>query len=321
MAANGMRFWPRALRWPGARPPSRPSSLLPDTSRPSGEMPGLSLGGYALVRTVAQGAMAELHLATDPASGTPLALKTVHLGSGAVTRERFLREASGAARLRHPDIVRIHRSGVEETRSEPLGWIAMEWVPGSDLRRYTTARRLLPEPLALEIVARAADALALAHARGVVHRDIKPSNLLVDIAHGVVKVTDFGCAQLSELERSRSGLMIGSPAYMAPEQLAGAQVEGRSDLYALGVVLFELLTGRLPFAADNLGDLLAAIAREPAPRLATLRPDLPAAWSDTVAELLAKAPTERPTDGHDMARRLRALAGPLATGSTTARGP
>jgi eukaryotic-like serine/threonine-protein kinase len=287
-------------------------------------MPGLSMGGYALVRTVAQGAMAELHLATDPTSGAPLALKTVHLGSGAVTRERFLREASAAARLRHPDIVRIYRAGVDETTSEPLGWIAMEWVTGSDLRRYATPRRLLPEPLALEIVARAADALALAHSRGVVHRDIKPSNLLVDIARGSVKITDFGCAQLSDLERSRSGLMIGSPAYMAPEQLAGALVDGRSDLYALGVVLFELLTGRLPFAADNLGLLLAAIAREPAPALSALRPDLPSAWSDLLAVLLAKTPAERPADGHVMARQLRALATqalPHAPGRTTAQPP
>lgn len=284
-------------------------------------MPGLTMGGYALVRTVAQGAMAELHLATDPRTGAPLALKTVHLGSGAVTRDRFLREASAAARLRHPDIVRIHRAGVDETTSEPLGWIAMEWIAGSDLRRYTAPRRLLPEPLALEIVARAADALALAHARGVVHRDIKPSNVLVDIAHGGVKITDFGCAQLSELERSRSGLMIGSPAYMAPEQLAGAAVDGRSDLYALGVVLFELLTGRLPFAADNLGALLAAISREAPPSLGTLRPDLPAAWSDALSQWLAKTPAERPADGHDMARQLRAMARQPAAGRTTARLP
>lgn len=321
MAANGMRFWPRALRWPGARAPGAAAPLPPDTSRPSGEMPGLTMGGYALVRTVAQGAMAELHLATDPATGVPLALKTVHLGSGAVTRERFLREAAAAARLRHPDIVRIHRAGVDETTSEPLGWIAMEWVTGSDLRRYTTPRRLLPEPLALEIVARAADALALAHARGVVHRDIKPSNLLVDIARGGVKITDFGCAQLSELERSRSGLMIGSPAYMAPEQLAGAAVDGRGDLYALAVVLYELLTGRLPFAADNLGALLSAIAREAAPALGLLRPDLPAPWSDTLALMLAKAPAQRPADGHDMARRLRAMAGQVARGSPAERLP
>ncbi|HSI60377.1 MAG TPA: serine/threonine-protein kinase [Ideonella sp.] len=268
----------------------------------------MAIGGFLLVRTIAQGAMGELHMATDPATGEPVALKTVRIRGGPITRERFLREASAAARLRHPGIVQVRAAGIEDGAAESLGWIAMEWVSGSDLGRYTAASRLLPEPLVLEIAARVADALAEAHRRGVVHRDIKPANLLVNIASGVVKVSDFGCAQLNEAERSRSGLMIGSPAYMAPEQLAGARVDGRADLYALGVVLFELLTGRLPFAADSLALLFTAIAQEPAPRLSTLRPELPAGLSELVGRALAKEPAGRPADAGAMAAELRRVA-------------
>lgn len=304
----GHRFWHRLFRWPGATSegfgrPHASESLAPHT-----EMPGLSIGGFPLVRTVAHGAMGELHLATDPDGGGPVALKTVHIRGGAVTRERFLREAAAAARLHHTDIVRVFAAGIEDDSPTPLGWIAMEWVAGHDLARYTVPHRLLPEPLVLSIAARIADALGHAHAAGVIHRDIKPANLLVNIASGDVKVSDFGCAQLSETERSQSGLMVGSPAYMAPEQLAGAQLDGRADLYALGVVLFELLTGQRPFADTSLGPLLTAIAQQPAPRLASLRPDLPAELSELVARALAKAPAGRPADGAAMARELRQLA-------------
>lgn len=266
------------------------------------------IGGYAVLRTLAHGAIGELHLVSEADSDRPLALKTVRFHGSDLSRERFLRESDVAVRLKHKGIVTTYAAGTEGQGEAELGWIAMEWIPGRDLGRYVAPQRLLPEALALELVARLADALAHAHAQGVIHRDLKPANVLVDLARGVVKITDFGCAHLSDAERSRSGLMAGSPAYMAPEQLQGAPLDGRCDLYALGVILWQLLTGRLPFSSASLGDLLAQIATQPAPRLADVRPDLPLLLSDIIARMLEKQPAMRQADASRVARELRLAA-------------
>jgi serine/threonine protein kinase len=228
MAATGTGFWQQALRWPWRRAPDAARDDAPRAVHP-GEMPGLRIGGFPLVRTIAHGAMGELHLATDPATGQPLAVKTVRFAGSELTRDRFLRESAAAGRLQHPAIVATYSAGVDGQGDAAIGWIAMEWVVGQDLGRYTDVARLLPEALVLDLVIQLADALAHAHANGVVHRDIKPSNILVNLASGVVKLSDFGCAHLSDGERSRSGLIIGSPVYMAPEQLAGVPLDGRCD--------------------------------------------------------------------------------------------
>lgn len=308
MGGTGTGFWSQAWRWPwrGAR---AADAATPESRPAASEMPGVSIGGYGLVRTFAHGALGELHLATDPDTGAPLAIKTVRFHGSELTRERFLRESQAVSRLQHPGIVRTHAAGLEGRGDSAYGWIAMEWVAGSDLVRYTLPTRLLPEPVVIDLVARAAEALAHAHELGVVHRDIKPANLLFDPLRGTLKITDFGCAHLSDGERSRSGVIAGTPVYMAPEQLANAPVDARCDLYALGVLLFELLTGRLPFEAASMGDLLAAMATQPAPALSSLRPDLPASLSNLVARLLAKRPEDRPVDAHQLARELRGLAG------------
>lgn len=285
-----------------------------------GEMPGISIGGFPLVRTMSHGAQGELHLATDPATGMPVAIKTVRIGRNTVSQDRFLRESAAAAHLQHPDIVRTFAAGTTGEGDERQGWIAMEWVTGSDLSRYVAAPMLLPEALVLDIGARVAAALAHAHRHGVVHRDVKPANVLVSLPGHVVKITDFGCAYLAEAERSRSGLIIGSPAYMSPEQLAGAPLDGRSDLYALGVMLFQLLAGRLPFHSEQLGELLADIAQRPAPALSDLRPDLPPVLSDIVARLLAKQPSQRHPDGDQLAKELRVMSQMLSA-SGDASGP
>ncbi len=314
MGGNGASLWRQAWQrrpWRSGRAGQDEAGgerVLPAVS----EMPGLTIGGFALVRTFAHGALGELHLATDPAHGRPLAIKTVRLHGGELTRERFLRESQAAARLRHPAIVRCHATGVQGHGEQAIGWIAMEWVAGSDLSRYTRPPRLLPEPLVLELVAQAAEGLAHAHRQGVVHRDIKPANLLYNPAKASLKVTDFGCAHLSDAERSRSGVIAGTPVYMAPEQLAGAPVDGRCDLYALGVVLFELLTGRLPFEGGSMGELLNAVATEFPPPLVALRPDLPPPLSGLVERLLAKQPESRPGDGDALARELRVISASLA---------
>jgi serine/threonine-protein kinase len=269
-------------------------------------MPGVVIGGYPLVRTFAHGALGELHLASDPESGAPVAIKTVRLFGGELTRERFLRESNAAAACT------TRRSCALRDRAEGKGkrhrLIAMEWVAGSDLSRYTRRRGC----------ARAwcwssrtgCRGTRRTHAQGVVHRDVKPANLFN--RPRPAEVADFGCAHLSDAERSRSGVLAGTPVYMAPEQLAGAQVDGRCDLYALGVALFELLTGHLPFEAASMGELLADITRRPAPSLAALRSDLPAELAALVARLLAKPPEARPADGQAVANELRHIAQSLA---------
>ncbi len=151
-----------------------------------------------------------------------------------------------------------------------------------------------------------ARALDHAHRQGVIHRDIKPGNLLWSPETGQVKVSDFGIARLADQSRTRTGTLLGTPGYMAPEQIAGQAVDGRSDLYALGATLFQLLTGALPFQAESLTELLYKITHQPAPDLRSLRPDLPAALAEVIAKLLRKPADERPTDGAAVAAALEA---------------
>lgn len=289
--------WLRARRQrqapQGASAPRRPGALVP---------------GYTVLRTEAHGAVGELHMATDDRTGQPVALKTVRFLGNALARERFLKESAAAVRLRHPHIVQTHASGVQGEGAQALGWLAMEWVDGHDLRRHLAPNQRLPARQVLEIAAQVAEGLHHAHLAGVVHRDLKPANILLDHAARVAKISDFGCARLTDSERSRSGLFIGTLAYMAPEQILGLAVDGRCDLYALGVVVMQLLTGRLPFEAPALGELLNQIAANPAPNLCGLRPDLPPLLSDIVGRLLAKEPELRHADGAHLAREFRLVA-------------
>lgn len=270
---------------------------------------GATFAGFRIERLVARGAVGALYAATDPRDGLPVALKILPLVSeyeGAdleEARTRFLQEAQTAARLRHPDIVAVHGAGEAEGRA----FIVMELLSGCDLTRYIRPARLLPEPVALRVAARIAEALAYAHGMGVVHRDVKPANVMVDLPRHLVKLTDFGIARMDDGLRSRSGVMMGTPSYMAPEQLAGGRLDGRADLYALGVLLFQMLTGRLPYEAPSMGQLLAQIARGEPQALRVLRPDLPPALVDLVTALLQKHPAERPGDGHAVTQALHEI--------------
>ncbi|MDE2397564.1 MAG: serine/threonine protein kinase [Burkholderiales bacterium] len=273
------------------------------------------VAGYRLEGLIGSGSHGEVYCAIDPRTGGRVALKLLHAvtegGAAAEDRYRsFEAEAASARRLVHPDIVRVHAAG--ESDGKP--WIAMELLPGCDLVRYTRPARLLPEAVVLRLAARVADALAHAHELGVIHRDVKPANVMVDWASDRVTLTDFGIARLADGERTRTGVVLGTPAYMAPEQLAGAPADASGDLYALGVMLFQLLAGRLPHEGDTMGALLHRIATEPAPDLATLRPGLDTDIAALVAALLAKSAARRPPGAAAVAARLRELEARLEAG-------
>ena len=272
-----------------------------------------TLGRYVLDRQIGRGAMGAVYLGRDPKIGRQVAIKTLALSqlfSGAdlaEARTRFFREAETAGRLQHPDIVTIFDAGEDRE----LAYIAMEFLAGHDLQRHTQIGRLLPVPQALEIAARVALALAHAHRQGVVHRDIKPANVMIDPDSGAVKLTDFGIARITDSSRSRTGMVLGTPSYMAPEQMAGDLVDGRADLYSLGVVLFQLLTGRLPHEAPSLAMLMRQIANDAAPDVRSLRPELPEALANVVALALEKRVALRYADGHQLADDLHAVAAML----------
>lgn len=239
------------------------------------------------------------------ADGAPVALKVMDLGGGEDTGlgRPFEREVATSRRLDHPGIVRILGAG----RVDGIGFIAMEFIDGESLDRFRAARRPAPVAVALGITSQVARALGHAHGAGVLHRDIKPANILVERATHTVKLADFGLARLADLQRSRTGVLAGTPVYMSPEQLAEGAQDARADLYSLGVVLFELLTGRLPYEATSLGALLRQVSQLPAPPVHALRPDVPPALSALVARLLEKSPGQRPPSAQRLAEELDAL--------------
>lgn len=268
---------------------------------------GQSLVGFRLLRAIGQGASGTVYLAEHEGTRQVVAMKLVPLLSDAVrvaTGAQFMAAAENASRLKHPGIVEVLAFGVEGE----LAWMTMEPVPGTDLVRYTREPRLLPEALVLQLTARLAEALAYAHRLGVVHRDIKPANVLVNWAADAVKLTDFGLARAADATNTGTGVVMGTPAYMPPEQLAGAVPSAASDIYALGIVLFELLCGRRPHEALSMGELLRQVANDPAPGLLALRPTLPPELAQLLARMLAKSPAARPTDGTALAAELRHLA-------------
>jgi serine/threonine-protein kinase len=288
---------------PGAAAPAEPAAAVREERT--------RLGRYRIDGLLGRGAMGAVYLGHDPKIGRQVAIKTMALGQefeGTALEEaraRFFREAETAGRLQHPDIVTIYDAGEDDG----LAYIAMEYLRGHDLTEYTQPDKLLPPEVAVAIVARVAEALAYAHSQGVVHRDVKPANVMIDLESEQVKVTDFGIARITDASRTRTGVVLGTPSYMSPEQMSGRRVDGRSDLYSLGVMLFQLLTGRLPHRAESMAKLMYAIANEPAPDLRSVRPELPEALADAVAVVLQKRPEIRPADGREWAADLRAIAG------------
>ena len=267
------------------------------------------LGRYEVEKELGKGAMGTVYLGRDPKISRIVAIKTLALAQEfeedelEEVKERFFREAETAGRLSHPYIVTIFDAGEEHD----LAYIAMEFLKGHDLERYTKPANLLAIRTVLSIVQRAAEGLAYAHMQNVVHRDIKPANIMYEPESDSIKITDFGIARITDSSKTKTGMVLGTPSYMSPEQLAGKKVDGRSDLFSLGVMLFQLLSGSLPFQADSMASLMFKITNEEAPNIKTVRPDIPEAIVLVIEKLLMKKIEQRYQSGTELNNDLKAI--------------
>lgn len=280
------------------------------------------IGRYRPVGVLGRGSMGRVYLAHDPNTDRRVALKiaaaTDELDSAAAgqARERFLIEARAAGRLAHPGIVAVYDADVDAATGHP--YLAMEWIDGPTLSRVVRERGPLPWRQAVALAAEVADALDHAHSRGIVHRDVKPGNVMIDPA-GRARIADFGIARIGDESRTLPGEVLGTPNYMSPEQLRGEKVDGRSDLFALGSVLYQALTGRPPFAAEHVGAVTHAVAHSEPDPPSTRVEGIPHAVDRVVARALAKDRERRFASGREMAHELRALLGEEGGGLTDDR--
>jgi serine/threonine-protein kinase len=261
----------------------------------------IHIGRYELEREIGRGAMGVVHLARDPRLDRRVALKTCTLPEGVseeMAREfhaRFLREARAAAGLSHPGIVTVFDSGEDETTGVP--YIAMEFVAGHSLKEVLAGAGRCDRAWVMSTGALLADALHQAHQAGIVHRDIKPANILVRESDRAAKLADFGVARLKTSELTRTGAFLGSPGYMSPEQVKGGEVDGRSDLFSLAVVLYEALSGKRPFKGDDLVALAFSITNDTQPPLSRSIEHCPPGFDAFFERALAKDPEKRFPDG------------------------
>jgi len=268
-----------------------------------------TIGRYEIVEILGRGASGVVYLARDPVIDRQVALKTLRLDLDTDLadefRERFLREARAAGRLNHPGIVTVHDVG--EDPASGLLWIAMELVEGRDLKQIIASGQRFRHSEAARIAADVAIALDYAHAMGVVHRDIKPANVILT-RDGSPKITDFGVARLESSNLTVEGQFIGTPNFMSPEQITAGPVDGRSDLFSLGVVLFTMLTGRRPFIGETMHEVTRRIVEQPCPIPSTVAADLPPAFNPILLKCLHKDPAARFQTGGELAEVLAALA-------------
>jgi serine/threonine protein kinase len=260
-------------------------------------------GRYQIERLLGEGAMGRVYRAHDPVRGRAVAVKVIkepHCHDEKAMK-RFLREAEAVSRLSHPGLVGVLDTGPD--------FIVLDLVEGESLDSLIGRRGALPPAEALGILERIADALDHIHAHGIVHRDVKPSNILVS-PDGGVRLTDFGVAHLSWAPMTRTGELLGSPAYMAPEQIALGDVEPASDVHALGVVAWEALVGRRPFEASTLAELLLKVTSEEPPSAHRARPSLPPGVDDVLRQALAKDPDDRFLSARDLVDALAAALAP-----------
>lgn len=265
------------------------------------------LGRYQVEKELGKGAMGIVYLGRDPKISRVVAIKTMALAQEfeadelEEVKERFFREAETAGRLSHPNIVTIYDAGEEHD----LAYIAMEFLKGEDLAKYTKSDNLLELKTVVSIIVRAAEGLAFAHAQNIVHRDIKPANLMYEPESDSLKITDFGIARITDSSKTKTGMVLGTPSYMSPEQLAGKKVDGRSDLFSLGVMFYQMVTGKLPFRADSMASLMFKITNEEAPDVRSYDTDLPDCVADIINKMLTKDADNRYQTGTEIANELK----------------
>ena len=266
------------------------------------------LGRYEIIEELGRGAMGVIYKAKDPVIGRYVAIKTIRLGDFtdsahvAELHSRLMREAQSAGVLSHPNIITIFDVGEEAG----LAYFAMELVEGATLEHIVEGEQRLDESAIVSIARQTADALGFAHQHGIVHRDIKPANIMLT-QDGRVKVADFGIAKVGSTKMTQTGMLLGSPSYMAPEHFLGQPLDGRSDIFALGILLYELITGQPPFAAENLGTLSYKIVHEdPLPPI-KLKPGMNPRLNALVVKALARDPAARFQTAEEMCAALDAL--------------
>jgi len=274
----------------------------------------LKIGRYDIREQIGRGATSTIYLARDDFNNRDVAVKVAQQDifrdpvNGAKSRKLFMNEAAHAGKLHHPHIVAIYDAGVDEE----LNYIAMEYVPGGTLMAYTDPANLLPFDKVAEIAFKIAKALEYAHRFGVIHRDIKPANILV-AKDTDIKISDFGAALWSNATSTQVLGAVGSPRYMSPEQITGKDINHQSDIYSLGVVMYELLTGKAPFKADNPASLLMAVVKEVPPPIAQFRPSVPPALARIVERSMEKDARRRYASWTDFTDDLSAIYGSLET--------
>jgi serine/threonine protein kinase len=282
--------------------------------------PGIQhFGRYEIVAELGRGAMGVVYQARDPQIDRMVAVKTISLWGQEPEEEkefrlRFLNEAQAAGRLHHPGIVSVFDVGEDPENHDP--YIVLEYVPGETLNRVLARERKLPLAKALKLAEELADALAYAHAQGVVHRDIKPANILIT-AEGHAKIADFGIAKLNLAHFTLPGRVLGTPAYMAPEQLSGEGCDGRSDLFSLGVILYVMTTGMSPFQGDSATTVCFKVANREPVAASALDLNLPPQLDAVISRAIAKDPQQRYQSGSEFSDDLRQLQQNYKPGSTT----
>ncbi len=268
-----------------------------------------TVGRYEILEELGQGAMGVVYKGKDPKINRLVAIKTIRFSDdfeeqqAKEVKERFFKEAELAGRLSHPSIISIHDVGEDYD----LTYMAMELLEGEDLEHFCEKNSLLPLRKVLDIVAETADALDYAYTKGVIHRDIKPGNIML-LKNGHIKVTDFGIAKAVSSSQTRTGIILGTPNFMSPEQINGMEIDGRSDIFSLGIVFFQLLTGQLPFGGKTLTELFYQItqAKHPSPR--QINPKVIRPCEQLIDKALAKDPDQRFQRASNFAKYLRVLA-------------
>ncbi len=264
------------------------------------------LGRYVIEKELGRGAMGAVYLGRDPKIDRVVAVKTLALAQEFESDEieevesRFFHEASAAGRLNHPNIVTIY----DAAEDHDLAYIAMEYIEGKPLSDFVRKSALLPVPTVLNIIAKTADALEYAGKQGIVHRDIKPANIMYNEVGNITKITDFGIARIASTGRTKTGMILGTPSYMSPEQMNGEHVDSRSDIFSLGVTMFVLLTGQKPFSGDSLASISYKIVNEKHPDVTSIRKDLPDAVKTIIDKALQKKPDKRYQSGSIMRRAI-----------------